>query len=88
MTTITFDTRKAVQRLKAAGIEDAQADAMVDTVVEAFGESVATRADAARLEARIDSGIANLKADMLKVAIGIVLANATLTFAFIRLFVP
>ena len=86
MTTITFDTRKAVQRLKAAGIEDAQADAMVDTVVEAFGESVATRADAARLEG-IDSGIANLKADMLKVAIGIVLANATLTFALIRLFV-
>ena len=42
-------------------------------MAEAFSDTVATKTD-----------IAELKADMLKVAIGIVVANATLTFALIR----
>ena len=73
MSTIAFDTRRAVRNLKAAGISEAHADAIVDSMAEAFSETVATKTD-----------IAVLKADMLKVAIGIVVANATLPFALIR----
>ena len=78
MTTLTFDTRKAVQKLQAAGVDDAHANAIVDTMAEAFGDTLATKADLA-------AAIAELKADMLKVAIGIVAANVTLTVALIKL---
>ena len=53
MTTITFDTRKAVRSLQAAGFSDAQADAMVDTLAEAFTDTVSTKADIADLNAEI-----------------------------------
>ena len=53
MSTAVFDTRKAVRRLTAAGVAEAQADAMVDTVAEAFNDTVATKADIARLEGDI-----------------------------------
>ena len=43
-------------------------------MADAFSDTVATKAD-----------VAEVKADMLKVAIGVVLANATLTFALLRL---
>ena len=48
---------------------------MTDTVRAAISEGVATKAD-----------IAELKADMLKVAVGIVVANAALTVALFKLF--
>lgn len=100
MTTITFDTRKAVRNLQDAGFSDAQADAMVDTLSAAFTETVATKTDIAEVKTDIaevkaelksmatKADIADLKADMLKVAMGvaiaIILANATMTIALIR----
>ena len=62
MTTITFDTRKAVRNLKAVGFEEPQADAIVDTLGDAFSDTVATRLDIAGLETRI----ADLKAEMFR----------------------
>lgn len=75
-----FDTLKAVKALKEAGFDDAQAEALVQTVGEAVTETVATKADLtvlqsdisilrsehAAMEARIHSGIAGLKADIYK----------------------
>ena len=73
MTTITFDTRKAVRNLQAAGFAEAQADAMVDTLAEAFTNTVATKTDIAeikadieKLEASTKADIANLKAEVLE----------------------
>ena len=43
MTTVTFDTLKFVERLKAAGIPEAQAKAMAEAQQEALSESVATQ---------------------------------------------
>ena len=53
-------------------------------------EAVATKADIVRLEDKMNgmatrADLADLKADMLKAAIGIVFANAGLTFALLKL---
>ena len=62
MTTVTFDTRKAVRNLKAVGFEEPQADAIVDTLGDAFSDTVATRLDIAGVETKI----ADLKAEMFR----------------------
>ena len=69
MTPITFDTRKAVRNLKAVGFEEPQADAIVDTLGDAFSDTVATRLDIAGLETKIaglEAKIADLKAEMFR----------------------
>ena len=88
MNTATFDTYTAAKHLRDAGFDERQAEAAVSMVRDAVGadrDELATKAD-----------IADLKADMLKVAIGIavgvVIANATLTavlvFGALRLLQP
>ena len=70
-----------MRQLEAAGFSREQAEAIVD----AHAGELATRSD-------ITAAIAELKADVLKVAIGmvfgIVALNATLTFAIIRIAMP
>ena len=78
MTTAVFDTLKASRKLKAAGIDEAQAEAIVQSMAEAFDDSVATKAD-------LKAAIAEVKADMLKTAIAVVVANVSLTVALIKL---
>ena len=53
MATATFDTRQAVRALQAAGFDEDQADAVVDTMSSAFSETVATKADIAEVKAEI-----------------------------------
>ena len=60
MATITFDTRKAVRKLQAAGFPEPMADGIVDTVAEAFTDTVATKTDIAGV--KID--IAEVKAEI------------------------
>ena len=80
-----FDTLAYARRLKEAGVDEAQAEAHAEAVRDATTEGVATKADIVRLEAKIETGLASLKADVLKVAIGIVIANAALIVALIKL---
>ena len=95
MNAATFDTYAAAKRLRDAGFDERQAEAAVSMMRDAAGadrEQLATKADLA--EVRAD--LADLKADMLKVAIGVaigvVIANATLTavlvFGALRLLQP
>src|SRR5207249_3861812 len=50
MTTVTFDTLKFANRLKAAGVPDNQAEAFADAFKEAQGEAeLATKADIAEI---------------------------------------
>ena len=88
MTTIAFDTLKAAEGLEAAGMDARQAKAVVGTVAEAFSDTVATKADIAEVRADLKTGLAELKADMLKIAMGVaiavILANAAMTIALIR----
>ena len=82
MTTAVFDTLKASRKLKAAGIDEAHAEAIVQSMAEAFDDSLVTKAD-------LKAAIAEVKADMLKtaiaIAVGVVVANVSLTVALIKL---
>ena len=65
-----FDTLSYVRRLKAAGVDEAQAEAHAEAVRDAVTEGVATKddLDAGLAAARIDSdkGFAELKADVVR----------------------
>ena len=54
MTTITFDTLKYVEKLRAAGVPEAQAKAEAEALVSAFSEAMegqlATKNDINRIE--------------------------------------
>ena len=91
-TATAFDTLATAHALETAGIGRQQAEAIAGVVrqaTEASREELATKADLAalkaELKAEIKAEIAALKADMLKLAIGIVLANAGLTVALTQL---
>ena len=71
MTTVTFDTLKFVERLKAAGVPEAQAKAMAEAQQDALSESVATQ-----LATRID--LAELRLDVIKWMVGLALAQISL----------
>lgn len=54
MSTITFDTLKFVEKLKSAGVSEAQAKAEAEALVSAFSEAmdaqIATKSDIYRIE--------------------------------------
>ncbi len=73
MTAAAFNTLKTARDLKAAGLEVDQAEAIAVTMRDSVTEGVATRAD-----------VADVKANIFKAAIGIVVANAALTAGLLR----
>ena len=50
----TFDTLRTTQRLREAGFEPAQAEALVAALSDGARDDLATKADIDRVEARID----------------------------------
>ena len=58
-----FDTLKAARDLKAAGLEEAHAEAIVATMGRAMGENLATKADIKELEQAIKAHELATKAD-------------------------
>ncbi len=64
--TMAFDTLKAMKRLTATGVEEAQAEAIIETVGGAMTESLATKDDLALLKADLTAesaaGVAELDA--------------------------
>ena len=64
MAALAFDTHKAVTALKQAGFAEPQAEAVVNTMGEALGGSVATKADLAELRTELKGDIAATKADI------------------------
>ncbi|MCA1607233.1 MAG: CCDC90 family protein [Acidobacteria bacterium] len=72
MSTVTFDTLKFVERLKAAGVPEAQAKAMAEAQQEALSESVAT-------QFATKADLAELKLGMIKWMAGLALAQVSLS---------
>ena len=68
MATITFDTLKFVERLKAAGIPEGQAKAEAEALQGAFAEALdsqlATKRDIDRLERLMDGMEAKLTGEL------------------------
>ena len=83
MASATFDTLHAAKALTAAGFEAQQAEAITDTIREAFTGSVATKADIAGLEAAVATDIAAVKAE-LKADIAAVKAELKADIAEVR----
>lgn len=76
-----FDTLRLARRLEAAGFAPQQAGDMAEAIAEAVSQ-LATKADLAALEARIDAKLEILKRDitirlggMMVVAVGVILAG-------------
>jgi hypothetical protein len=78
MSAIAFDTLKFAERLEKAGLTREQATAIAeaqeDVLAEALETALATKADIARLEAKLDHETALLKW-MMGVLLGIAVAN-------------
>ena len=90
MTTITFDRLTYLETLKASGIPEAQARAHAVALDEALRDSVATRGDLReselRLEAKIETAVANGKTDVVKWVVGVAFAQGALILAVLKLF--
>ena len=54
MTTLAFDTLKAAKALRAAGFDDAQAEALTEQIGVAVGENVATKNDVAAVRSDME----------------------------------
>jgi len=79
MTTITFDTLKFVERLKAAGVSDAQAKAEAEVFAEVLNTAdVATKRDLTEMESVLRRDMAELKVDLLKWVVGLLLGQTAL----------
>ena len=67
MASATFDTLHAAKALTVAGFEAHQAEAITDTIREAFTESVATKVDIAEVKtdiAEVKTEIAEVKSEL------------------------
>lgn len=73
MTTITFDTQELVNKLRAAGFPQEQADAVIRAITEAQSE-LTTKADLRELEHRLKADIIKWVASMLLIQAGLVAA--------------
>ena len=85
MPSLAFDTLKAAKALRAAGFDDAQAEAVISTVGDAIGGNVATKADVQEmkvdlqaLELRITHQFESLYKHLWALSAGIVTAVVAL----------
>ncbi|TAN48017.1 MAG: DUF1640 domain-containing protein [Methylococcaceae bacterium] len=86
MTAITFDTHKFIQTLQEAGFDAKQAEGVSRAFKEASGEAeLATRQDLRELELRLEAKISDIKFDLVKWIAGMLLAQAGLVAALVKL---
>ena len=78
---IAFDTHRFVKRLTDCGFTEKQAETLADEHVALLNANLATKADIARVEARIEA----VKADLLKWLFGALIAQGGLIVALVKL---
>ena len=84
--TASFDTHKFIQTLQAAGFDQSQAEAVSLAFREATGEAqIATRQDLRELDLRLEAKISDIKFDLVKWIAGMLLAQAGLVAALVKL---
>lgn len=88
MSTVTFDTLELVARLKTAGFQQEQAEAVVRAIAEAH-DSIVSREyldmSIKNLESRLEVKISDVKSEMIKWFAGMMLAQAGLIAALVKL---
>ncbi|NEX23089.1 DUF1640 domain-containing protein [Thiorhodococcus mannitoliphagus] len=85
MTTITFDTLKFARKLKEAGLPETQAEAFAEAFRDATSEELATKSDLRTLELSLKADIHEAKSDMIKWVAGLLIAQAALIAALVKL---
>ena len=78
---IAFDTHRFVKRLTNCGFTEQQAETLADEHVSLLNGNLATKADIAKVEARIEA----VKADLLKWMPGALIAQGGLIVALVKL---
>ena len=79
MSTITFDTHKFIRKLRDAGFEEAQAEAVADAFQEAQAESLPVTRD------YLDSKLSELKVELIKWVTGALIAQAAVIATLVKL---
>lgn len=89
MASITFDTLRFANRLKAAGVPQEQAEAEAEALSEVLGTNVkdlASKQDIEVLRAEMRTEMAETKADLIRWVVGVgVLQTATIAALLIKL---
>ena len=83
--TVTFDTLAYTKKLKAAGFNEKQAEALSEAQKESLSDildtTVATKSDIVRLEKEI----ANVKSEIIKWVAGMLIVQAGVVAALVKL---
>jgi hypothetical protein len=79
MSTVTFDTHKFIRKLRDAGFEEKQAEAVADAFQEAQSESLPVTRD------YLDSRLFELENRMVKWGIGLALGQVAVIAALVKL---
>ena len=92
MTAVTFDTLAYAKRLRAAGFTDQQAEAQAEALHAVVDENLATKQDIEsiryeikQLDLKLDLGLAQTKADLLKWIAGLLIFQAGFIVTLIKL---
>ena len=85
MATITFDTLKFARTLKDAGIPDSQAEAFASAFRDATSEELVTRDYLNLRISDVETKIEGAKADIIKWIAGLLIAQAALIAALVKL---
>ncbi|CDL86682.1 DUF1640 domain-containing protein [Xenorhabdus cabanillasii] len=87
MTTITMNTHNAIKSLKAAGMDEAQAEKIVEIITDLQNVSAATKEDLKQTESNLKADLVAIKSDMdwlkkLIVTVGIAVVIAAIKYIF------
>ena len=82
---IAFDTRRFVKRLTESGFTEKQAETLAEEHVALLNGNLATKADIAKVEARLEARLEAVKVDLLKWLFGALIAQGGLIVALVKL---
>ncbi len=92
MSTLVFDTHAFIKRLRGAGFTEEQAEIFADEHRKLIEDRLATKQDLKEVEMRIkesetklETRMAELKAELIKWMIGLLFAQAAFIVAMIKL---
>ena len=82
---IAFDTHRFVKRLTESGFTEKQAETLAEEHVALLNGNLATKADIAKVEARLEARLEAVKVDLLKWLFGALIAQGGLIVALVKL---
>ena len=82
---IAFDTHRFVKRLTESGFTEKQAETPAEEHVALLNGNLATKADIAKVEARLEARLEAVKVDLLKWLFGALIAQGGLIVALVKL---